>query len=183
MNIVLKAEKMSTKTAAFSALSSLVRGLNIDIKRKFIDVDGIEYCICLLKDEKYSIKLRTKVMSVVQDLLNYEKHLHENVAYLGKEDYTKGKVVDGKPTQLLEKDNAEVTVELEKEVKEKTDKYKPYKNMVKAKLWEGGYCDFYKFLLENSENEAIDMREKYYATLKNIILYGKVHKKEFDWDL
>jgi len=63
MNIVLKSEKMSTKVAAFAALSSLVRGLNIDIKRKFIDVDGIEYCLCLLKDEKYSIKLKTKVMT------------------------------------------------------------------------------------------------------------------------
>jgi len=63
MNIVLKSEKMSTKVAAFAALSSLVRGLNMDIKRKFIDVDGVEYLLCLLKDEKYSIKLRTKVMS------------------------------------------------------------------------------------------------------------------------
>jgi len=63
MNIVLKSEKMSTKVAAFSALSSLVRGLNMDIKRKFIDVDGVEYCLCLLKDEKLSVKLKTKVMS------------------------------------------------------------------------------------------------------------------------
>jgi len=63
MNIVLKSEKMSTKVAAFAALSSLIRGLNMDIKRKFIDVDGVEYCLCLLKDEKLSVKLKTKVMS------------------------------------------------------------------------------------------------------------------------
>ena len=180
MNIVLKSEKMSTKVAAFAALSSLVRGLNMDIKRKFIDVDGVEYLLCLLKDEKYSIKLRTKVMSQVQDLLNYEKHLHENVDYLGKENYTKGKQVNDKPTQQMDKKDGDITVELETEVVENPDKYLSYKDIVKSKLWEGGYVEFYKVLQNSSSDEAIDLREKYMATQKNIILYGKVNKKDFD---
>jgi len=63
MNIVLKVKNMSAKVAAFSALSSLIRGLNIDIKRHFIDVDGVEFCLTLLKDEINTKKLKTKVMS------------------------------------------------------------------------------------------------------------------------
>jgi len=43
MNFVLNNEEMKSKEASLSALSSLVRGLNMDIKRKFIDVDGVEF--------------------------------------------------------------------------------------------------------------------------------------------
>jgi len=63
MNVVLKVKNMSAKVGAFSALSALIRGLNIDIKRHFIDVDGVEYCLTLLKDEKNSFKLKAKIMS------------------------------------------------------------------------------------------------------------------------
>jgi len=80
----------------------------------------------------------------------------------------------------MDKKDGEITVELETEVVEDPDKYMSYKDIIKSKLWEGDYVDLYKNLLNSSTNDAIDLREKYLATLKNIILYGRVNKKDFN---
>jgi len=46
----------------------------------------------------------------------------------------------------MDKKDGDITVELETEVVENPDKYLSYKDIVKSKLWEGGYVEFYKVL-------------------------------------
>lgn len=134
MNVVLREEDNANKEAAFGALSSLIRGLNIDMKRKFIEVDGIEYLVHILVDAKYSTKLKTKVMNVIRDLIEHEKHLHTDVDYLGKESYenTKGKVVNNKETMHVEvkQDNKMDEVKEEQSVENLK-----FKGIVKEKLF------------------------------------------------
>jgi len=119
-----------------AALSSLVRGLNIQIKRHFIDVEGVEFLICLLKNDDFTIKLKTKAMNLLKDLLNNEQNLSTDIEVLGQELYgqTKGEIVNGKPTTHIEVGNND-----EKDKQAQVNKNKKYTNIIKTKLSENGF--------------------------------------------
>ena len=174
MNKILNSPKLSTKEACTSALSSFIRGLNIDIKRKFIDVDGVEYCLHILKDPHQSDRIKTKILSIVQDLLNYEHNLIENIDFLGKESYanTKGKIVNGKDTELMDL-QVETEVPLAVIPEDNTENYFAYKDSVKRKLWEGEYLGIYEEVLGGVSNSRVDMRERYLGGLVKVILWGR----------
>jgi len=63
---------MAGKEAVFSALSSFIRGMNFDGKRRFItEFDGLSFISSLLTDETAtaSLRLYKKVLVLIQDLV------------------------------------------------------------------------------------------------------------------
>ena len=88
-NSFLNEINILNKENAFGALSSLVRGDNFESKRQFIDADGIEFIVDLLKNDKHnSLKLKTKSVLLLNDLLHYDDNLHykDNVEYNKQKD-------------------------------------------------------------------------------------------------
>jgi len=87
-NAVLNETILENKENAFAALSSLLRGENLEAKREFIDTDGVEFLLELLSNqEKYnSSKLRTKVVLLLMDLIFYDDKLrYQDMAQYNKE--------------------------------------------------------------------------------------------------
>jgi len=63
---------MAGKEAVFSALSSFIRGMNFEGKRRFItEFDGLTFISSLLTDEiaTASLRLYKKVLILIQDLV------------------------------------------------------------------------------------------------------------------
>ncbi len=87
----------------------LLRGENLEVKRKFIDYDGIEFVLKILQEDgKNSRKLRTKSTTLLKDLCLYDEKLHQTFSDLQKFSNTNSttKLVAGKETlhvQLQEK--------------------------------------------------------------------------------
>jgi hsp70-interacting protein len=75
---VMKEQKMENKEMAFSALSSFLRGENLQGKRDFIDADGVEFILELISnnDKFNSIKLKTKAVLLLNDMMYYDDKLH-----------------------------------------------------------------------------------------------------------
>jgi len=87
-NAVLNETILENKENAFAALSSLLRGENLEAKREFIDTDGVEFLLELLSNqEKYnSSKLRTKVVLLLMDLIFYDDKLrYQDMVQYNKE--------------------------------------------------------------------------------------------------
>lgn len=181
MNRVLQEESIKNKESSFTALSSLIRGLNIDQKRKFIDCDGVEFLLTLLYDtnSEYSVKLKAKAISIIQDLITYEKHLLEDIDVLGKESYknTTGKIVNGNSNDIEVIQETNATPE---QAKPKMD-YSKYKDIVKIKLLAGNYMSLFKDMLEGVDNRAINLREAYLDVLKIVVLHSQVKKWNVDY--
>jgi len=65
----IREENISLKEGYFTALSSLLRGEFLAIKRLFVDKGGIELILVLLKSEKTSLRLKRKVLFLLRDLI------------------------------------------------------------------------------------------------------------------
>jgi hypothetical protein len=79
----------------------LLRGENLEVKRKFIDYDGIEFVLKILQEDgKNSRKLRTKSTTLLKDLCLYDEKLHQTFSDLQKFSNTNSttKLVAGKET-------------------------------------------------------------------------------------
>lgn len=78
INKVLNETDMRNKEGALSALSSIIRGECFEVKRQFIECEGIEFLVEILKNEqKYpSKKLKTKAISMLSDLVYYDNKLN-----------------------------------------------------------------------------------------------------------
>lgn len=61
---------MKTKEWALSALSSLIRGENLQSKRDFIDIDGLEFILKILDNNNiFSDKMRNKALNMLNDIV------------------------------------------------------------------------------------------------------------------
>lgn len=91
LNSILSEQTKRNQEGAITALSSklynlaaylikcegYLRGENLKGKRRFIDWQGVEYLLKLLGDkDKYSLKLYSKVLFLLQDLIYYDDKLH-----------------------------------------------------------------------------------------------------------
>jgi len=81
---VLNEVSIGNKEAAFSALSAMIRGESLDIKREFIEIDGVEFLRKLLEEIKDSEKIRQKTLFLMKDLVHYDEMLNRRI--LTKED-------------------------------------------------------------------------------------------------
>lgn len=69
VNIVLNAKNVKTREWALAALSSLVRGENLEAKRNFLSIDGLEFLLKVLTIEDSSIKMKGKALSMIRDFV------------------------------------------------------------------------------------------------------------------
>lgn len=61
----------------FSAISSILRGENLEAKRIFIRLEGFQVIKKLLQDKKVNSKrLRQKIFTLLRDMLYYDDRLH-----------------------------------------------------------------------------------------------------------
>lgn len=71
---ILNEEELENKEAAFSALSAFIRGEALEIKRQFIETDGIELIRKIYK-EFSSEKILQKSIFLLKDLVYYDENL------------------------------------------------------------------------------------------------------------
>lgn len=68
---------MKLRENIFSAISSMLRGENLEAKRIFIRLGGLKLIERLFNDEKVNSKrLKTKIFTLLRDLLYYDDRLH-----------------------------------------------------------------------------------------------------------
>jgi len=56
-------------------LSAIVRGEHLEGKRQFIDIDGVEFVLKMLRESK-SEKIKQKSILLIRDLVFYDSNLH-----------------------------------------------------------------------------------------------------------
>lgn len=100
---------MKTKEWALAGLSSLIRGENLQSKRDFIEIEGLEFLLDILKDTtgKYSDKMKNKALMMLKDLVFYDHRLHFTYNNLDSFSNTNAKIVNGKSTKLIKPNNSE----------------------------------------------------------------------------
>jgi hypothetical protein len=101
LNKILNEDKLGNREGALAALSSMIRGESLEMKRNFIDVDGVEFLLQILADEhqKYSIKMINKAMLLLQDLSHYDQYLNfETLQAATDPNFKFSKQVNSKPT-------------------------------------------------------------------------------------
>ena len=74
---VLNEEEIKNKEAAFSALSAMVRGELLSVKREFLAANGIEFILKVIKDYKESDKILQKSMFLLKDLVYYDEKMSQ----------------------------------------------------------------------------------------------------------
>lgn len=74
MNDILKSSDERLIQQMFNVICALVKGLFLSIKRRFVDVDGVEFAIQLFKRHKHA-GIRKKVIALLDDLVMYDKDL------------------------------------------------------------------------------------------------------------
>ena len=144
LNSVLREETNENKEAAFAALTSLVRGEVFNIKRRFIDIEGVEFLLELLSNEKdfKSAKIRTKVMTLLQDLVFYDDKLQfVDIVAFNKSEGIDSKEVNDKQTQQLNLKKEEEEAKNDTSGSSDTSALLKYKDIVKQKLIEKGFTE------------------------------------------
>jgi hypothetical protein len=187
LNSVMKEETNENKEAAFAALTSLVRGEAFNIKRRFIDIEGIEFLLELLSNDKVykSAKIRTKVMTLLQDLVFYDDKLHfvDIVAFNKVEDLLQKKV-NNKNTQHISLNKEESKSNQKKEeAGSSTPDLSKYKNIVKAKLIEKGFVDIaMKHVNESNISAYTVYQSAFFSILMTLIQESKykLSKEHFE---
>jgi len=193
INCIIKEESLASKEAAFAALSSLVRGESFPIKRRFIDIDGIEFLLELLSNDKAynSNKIRTKVMTLLQDLVFYDDKLdYEDIITFNKESGIEQKDVGKKTAQHISLKPDEKEKEGSSEQKsqlaqnENKESFAEYKNIVKKKLIEKNFLEFgLKFITEENLLALSSLRTAYFFVAVGLLEYepkANVHGEYFE---
>ena len=74
-NLILNTQDINIKELALSTLSSLVRGDYLQVKREFLDAEGLQFCFKILEEYPSNLKMRMKVLNIFKDLLSYDDKL------------------------------------------------------------------------------------------------------------
>lgn len=186
INCVIKESRIDIKEAAFAALSSLVRGDVFSIKRRFIDVDGIDFLFELLQNDKdyKSNKIKTKVITLLQDLVFYDDRLDftDIVAY-NKSIGFEVKENDKGSHHISLKDDEKKTEESKQNTPVETqESLAVYKNVVKKKLIEKDLVSLgLKFLTTENLMPFSTLRTAYYSVVLDLLKFDSSLKlpKEF----
>mmetsp|Transcript_44116 Transcript_44116/g.50993 ORF Transcript_44116/g.50993 Transcript_44116/m.50993 type:complete len:378 (+) Transcript_44116:31-1164(+) len=196
MNSIIKEESMKNKESAVTALSSYLRGENLKGKRRFIDWEGVEFLLSIIKDkEKYSsLRLQSKVFFLLQDLIYYDDKLHFEdmitytkvsgdmpvMTYNNKDEDGKVKgagVIDLKGAKT---DSKEEKKEEASESKGKEEQpLSAYKDIVKKKLMEKGFLDIVcSYLTTDDLKGRLTLRRAAVSIIEILEKFGKLKLDE-----
>lgn len=192
INCIIKETSIASKEAAFAALSSLVRGESLSIKRRFIDIDGLEFLLELLKNDQVynSNKIRIKVMTLLQDLVFYDDKLdYEDIIAFNKNSGISQKEVGNKTTQHIslksdeeKKEGSSNNEKSQLAQNENKENLASYKNAVKKKLLEKDFIDFgLKFITEENLLALSSLRTAYFSIVINLLQFDKSYKPKGDY--
>ncbi|KAL4479530.1 hypothetical protein ABPG72_011852 [Tetrahymena utriculariae] len=187
LNIILNTDNMKTKEWALAAISSLIRGENLQSKRDFIEIEGIQFNLDILKDKtgKYSDKMKAKALTMLKDLVFYDHRLHFTYNNLDSFSNTNAKVVNGKSSQLIKTNNSEknnqVSYDQNEELKQENEKPEnvKYKDCVKKYLIEQNFINDFFFYLDSLENNLLESRVCYLDILKHILEFSPELQSQF----
>lgn len=187
LNSVIREETTENKEAAFAALTSLVRGEAFNVKRRFIDIEGIEFLLELLSNDKVykSAKIRTKVMTLLQDLVFYDDKIDfaDIVAFNKVEEQNQKKVNNKNSQHINLKKEESKSNQKKEEVGSSTSDFSKYKNIVKAKLIEKGFVDIaMKHLHESNISAYTVYQSAFFQILMTFIQEAqyKLPKEHFE---
>lgn len=77
VEVIEKQESVRLRENIFSAISAMLRGENLEAKRIFIRLGGLKLLVRLFNDQKVNSKrLKTKIFTLIRDLLYYDDRLH-----------------------------------------------------------------------------------------------------------
>lgn len=168
-------------------ISALVKGLYLTIKRRFIDVDGIEFVVHLLQTETDQ-PLRRKLLALLDDLALYDKDLGGPETLLMVEqdkiilkNKTSSHIALKKPKEMTEEEK-----EAEQEPSRLSD-HSEYLHATKKRLFASSFlADFREQVTHTetfgSQNDE-DSRDLYCKLAKIVLLYGQVNKLPLPFSL
>lgn len=73
--LIMKEEKTKVKEAMMGLISCMIRGENLEAKRIFLRLNGLDLLVKILEDSA-SERLESKALTLLRDLLLYDDHLH-----------------------------------------------------------------------------------------------------------
>lgn len=158
----------------------------LSLKRIFVDIEGVEFCLELYRSSTYP-GLKRKIVALFEDLLLYDSSIGgpEDIIMTEQDkNILKGKA--SKHLSLADK-AADSTVNLPAEHMGEAKDNTRYTNIGKMKLFEGNFLSL--FLAEVADEqryfETYDSHERarFVQTAKVVYLYGLVHKKQPKVDL
>lgn len=97
--LILKETDMRVRENMFSTISSIIRGENLEAKRIFIRIGGLQ-TLCTLLAEEPSQRLRNKVNTLLRDLIYYDSSLDKTYNDLSSFSNTAGLKIDGTKADL-----------------------------------------------------------------------------------
>ncbi len=179
INSVIQEESIGNKEAAFAALSSIVRGEHFEAKRIFINIDGIEFLLELLKNDKdyKSDKMKIKAMTLLQDLVFYDDKLnYEDIVSFNKGEGVAEKKIGNQTNQHIslkkEKDDANAVAGTESNEGPNQD-YLGFKDSVKNKLIENNFIELgEKYIRENNLLALTNLRTAYFSIVISLLQYN-----------
>jgi hypothetical protein len=184
LNSVIQETSITSKEGAFAALSSLVRGESLVIKRNFIEMEGVEFLLEILSNDKTysSNRMKIKVMTLINDLVFYDDKLNfpDMITY-NKLDATSEKKVNEKTSKHISikkegnKDEEEKKTEVNDQgkPKESAEDLAKYKNIVKKKLIEKDFIHLgLKYLTKENLKAHLDLRTAYFSIVISLIQFN-----------
>lgn len=182
INSIIKESTLASREAAFAALTSLVRGESLYVKRRFIDIDGAEFILEVLKNEEAynSNKMKIKAMTLLQDLVFYDDKLdYDTIVAYNKSGGIEQKEIGNKTSQHISlKSNEEETKSATEQnyqlglVQEKKNDLSKYKNIVKKKLLENNFVELgLKFITEENLLALSSLRLAYFSVVISLLQF------------
>lgn len=164
----------------FNVISALVKGLYLTIKRRFIDINGIEFIVHLLQTETDQ-SLRKKLLGLLDDLALYDKELGGPESLLMVEQDKN--ILKGKASSHIVVKKPENMTPEEREAEEEPAKladHSEYLHITKKRLFSSSFLKDFAGQLSDvdsfAKNHDEDTREMYCKLVKLVLLYGEVHK-------
>ncbi|EGR30519.1 hypothetical protein IMG5_130330 [Ichthyophthirius multifiliis] len=184
INTILNSKNIKVKEMALSALSSLCRGENLQSKRDFIDIDGVEFLVKIINEkESFSQRMKNKAFLFLKDLVFYDDRLHFTYNNLDAFANTNAKVTKTLNNESVKVNNQsknnDITFDQNQELKKQNEdpKNKKYRNIVKNKLIQMNFIQIHINLLHDFSDIEQDNRVNYLDILKNVVIFSNEIKQ------
>lgn len=166
----------------FNVIAALVKGLYLTVKRRFIDIGGVDFVVQLLKTET-DMSIRKKALSVIDDFVMYDKDLGSPETLLMVEqdrEILKGKASAHIPLKGSKEKTAEekATEDEPMNIQDHTE----YLHITKKSLFNSSFLDDLSSQLASVDqfrkSNDQDAQSSYFKIAKLVLLYGKANKLE-----
>lgn len=161
-NLIANEVEIPLKEAALSALSAMIRGVSNEMKRNFIEIDGVDFLFQEIVSKNISEKLNLKAFILLKDLVFYDEKLH----------LTDIEEKVEKKTLKFEKKKANQE-QKEKPVSNELEENKKYKDIVKNLILEKKYWDVFERFIEDVKAINIEARIAVLSIIKSLMVYNK----------